>query len=76
MRDEHTETAAAFAVSHGGRIQASTKRGTCKHCGRFGHGEANCYEVIGYPPRWASRVLESLHFPCIPCSWLLAILDM
>ena len=49
-RDERTETAAAFAVSHGERAQASIERGMCKQCGRFGHEEANCFEIIGYPP--------------------------
>lgn len=45
-RDDRTETAAAFAVSHGERVQPST---ACKHCGRFGHEEANCFEILGYP---------------------------
>jgi len=55
-RDEHTETTAAFATSHVKRIQASTEKGTCKHCGRLGHEEVNCFEIIGYPPGWGSRV--------------------
>jgi len=24
----------------------------CKHYGRFGHEENNCFEIIGYPPGW------------------------
>jgi len=54
-RDERTETTTAFAVSYGERAQASTERGTYKHCGRFGHEEANFFEIIGYPPGWGSR---------------------
>ena len=30
------------------------EKGTCKICGRYGHEEAVCYEVIGYPPGWGT----------------------
>jgi len=31
------------------------EKGCCKICGRFGHEEAVCYEVIGYPPGWVTH---------------------
>ncbi|KAJ8422737.1 hypothetical protein Cgig2_015545 [Carnegiea gigantea] len=31
------------------------KKGACKICGRYGHEDSICYEVIGYPPGWGSR---------------------
>ena len=54
-RDDRIETAAAFAVSYGSKIQASGARSTCKHCGRFRHDESNCFEITSYPSSWGSR---------------------
>ena len=31
------------------------EKGACKICGRYGHEEAVCYEMIGYPTGWGSR---------------------
>ena len=46
-RDHRAEHGVAFAA----RVQpASNEKPTCKHCGKYGHDETNCYEVIGYPP--------------------------
>lgn len=51
-RDDRDGTMAAFAVKvHRDPVEKST----CKHCGRYGHDESNCFEVIGYPPGWGSR---------------------
>ena len=30
------------------------ERGICTICGRYGHEEVACYEVIGYPPGWGT----------------------
>ena len=30
------------------------EKGTYRICGRYGHEEAVCYEVIGYPPGWGT----------------------
>ena len=47
---------AAYATSHITRmISMQGERMNCKHCGKIGHEEANCYELIGYPPGWGSR---------------------
>ncbi|KAJ8423765.1 hypothetical protein Cgig2_028266 [Carnegiea gigantea] len=35
--------------------QTVTKKGTCKHCGKYDHEENGCYELIGYPTRWGIR---------------------
>ena len=51
-RDDQVEGAAAFAIS---RKITNSDKPTCKHCGKFDHNEANCFEVIGYPPGWSSR---------------------
>jgi len=50
-RDERVEGVAMFAVFE--KITNSDKP-TCKQCGKFGHDEANCFEVIDYPPGWSS----------------------
>ena len=54
-RDERTETATAFAANHKAKAQPSVEKGGCKHCGRFGHEESSCYEIIGYSPGWGTR---------------------
>jgi len=50
-REERID-AVAFVVNHVGKVQQGAGAGgriTCKHCGRTGHEQANCYELIGYP---------------------------
>jgi len=32
-----------------------TEKGTCKHCGKYGHDDSNYYELIGYPTNWDSH---------------------
>ena len=50
------ENASAFAVSHlTKRAQYSGERMSCKHCGKLGHEEANCFELSGYPAGWSTR---------------------
>ena len=50
------DTRSKTAVAYAAREQPTMveKRG-CKMCGRYGHEEAICYEVIGYPPVWGTR---------------------
>jgi len=44
-RDRRSDHVVAFTV----RDQPN-ERPSCKHCGHRGHEEANCYEIVGYPP--------------------------
>ena len=39
----------AFAVRGQSKM---VEKGACMICGRYGHEEAACYEVIGYPLGW------------------------
>ena len=57
LRDDRDESATAFAInSSGGQARMSNPdKGTCDHCGKYGHDEAGCFELIGYPPGWTSR---------------------
>ncbi|KAJ8450319.1 hypothetical protein Cgig2_004776 [Carnegiea gigantea] len=32
----------------------SGERPVCAHCGKIGHEEAGCYDIIGYPSNWNS----------------------
>ena len=51
-REHDPESSMAFAVrdkSVGG------EKNTCRHCGRYGHEETSCYEIIGYPSTWGTR---------------------
>jgi len=32
----------------------TNERPSCRHCEQYGHEEANCYEIISYPPNWGS----------------------
>ena len=34
------------------RDQLMEEKVSCRHCGKTRHEEANCFEVIGYPPGW------------------------
>jgi len=52
-RDAKGDSAMAFAVK--GQPSVIEKR-TCRICGRYGHEEAVCYEVIRYPPGWGTIV--------------------
>jgi len=51
-QDNRSETGVAFAARGQARM---LEKGACKICGRYGHEEAACHEVIGYPPSWGSR---------------------
>lgn len=33
-------------------------RPTCGHCGKFGHKEEQCFEIIGYPANWHKGMRE------------------
>ena len=54
-RDNKQDSMAVFAVSHQAKTQSSHERPTCTHCGKYGHEERNCYELVGYPAGWSSR---------------------
>ena len=56
-RDDRAASATAFAInSGGGRARLNNReKGTCGHCGKYGHNEDGCFELIGYPPGWTSR---------------------
>jgi len=55
-REQKSETMAMFTTSHIAQPRVmQAKRITCKHCGKIGHEEANCYELVGYPPGWNNR---------------------
>jgi len=54
-RDVRNETAASFAVKHMTKAPAVGEKISCKHCGRVGHEESKCFEIIRYPPRWGAR---------------------
>jgi len=47
-RDTQTESSMAFTMREQTHVY---EKGTCKICGRYGHEESVCYEVIGYLPR-------------------------
>lgn len=51
-RDNRGETGMTFAAKEQSRM---VEKGGCWICGHYGHEEATCYEVIGYPPNWESR---------------------
>jgi len=46
-RDDQLETVAAFAVNNSRPGFSTSERSTYKHCGKFGHDEAGCFELIG-----------------------------
>ena len=44
----------AFVVT--GKVgQTAGNKDICKHCGKYGHEEAGCYELIGYSLRKGSH---------------------
>ena len=51
--DVRHETAAAFSASSISRTPVSVK-GTCNHCGKYGHEETGYFDIIEYPPSWSS----------------------
>ena len=51
-RDNQTDNMAAFAAKE---QPMASERPTCKHCGRYGHEETNCYEILGYPQNCGSQ---------------------
>ena len=54
-RDFKTEHRGAFAVNHLARLSAMQGvKPSCRHCGKTGHEEANCFELIGYPSGWSN----------------------
>ena len=55
-REAQPETMGAFSTSHltrPGYLQS--EKPSCKHCGKIGHKEGNCYELVGYLAGWSSR---------------------
>jgi len=51
-RDHRAENTVAFIT---GELSNIVEKPTCKRCGKYGHDEGNCYEIISYPPRLGSR---------------------
>ena len=51
------DSVVAFVVAYHGRAgtQPPHDRVSCTHCGKLGHEESNCFEVIGYPGGWGTR---------------------
>jgi len=43
-RDDQLESAAAFSISSTDRTPMRVK-GTCNHCGKYGHEETSCFEA-------------------------------
>ena len=52
-RDNNQDTVAVFVVSHQAKSQNSQEKPTYRHCGKYGHEENNCYELVGYPVGWS-----------------------
>ena len=46
---------AAFVVTMSKTPPAQGDKCTCKHYCKYGHEEANCFELIGYPAGWFAR---------------------
>ena len=46
---------AAFATMVQPRNVQQQERSSCKHCGKLGHEELNCFELIIYPANWGTR---------------------
>jgi len=55
QRESKQETMTAFAVTTSRMFQAQGDKPTCKHCGKYGHEEEKCFELIGYPTGWVAR---------------------
>ncbi|KAJ8425066.1 hypothetical protein Cgig2_004290 [Carnegiea gigantea] len=51
-RDTRSDMAMVFAAQE---QPTMVEKPGCKICGRCGHEESICYEVIGYPPGWSTR---------------------
>ena len=50
--DNATQNGAAFAVTIS---RSLSQRPTCNHCGKVGHDEQQCYEIIGYSVGWVHQ---------------------
>ena len=49
------DVAGVFAVNHNRTTHRNGDKPTCRHCGKYGHDENGCFELIGYPLGWSSR---------------------
>ena len=52
--ESKSETVAAFTVNTSKTIEVSNHP-ICKHYGKVGHEEENCFELIGYLVGWSTR---------------------
>jgi len=56
LRNSNHDSVMAFAVSHRAKIgKPGGDRVRCTHCGKIGHEESNCFELVGYPLGWGTQ---------------------
>ena len=53
-KDRKHDQAMAFAVNVKGGTCGGDKV-SCTHCGKIGHEEASCFELVEYPSSWNSQ---------------------
>jgi len=52
-REAQPENMAAFATSHlTSPSHLQGERLSCRHCGKTGHDQTTCYEIVRYPANW------------------------
>ena len=54
-RESKIKNEATFAVTLPKTVQTRCDKSTCRYCGRHGHEELGCFELVGYLTDWVSR---------------------